>query len=237
MFTEDDLLPLSALQHLLFCERQCALIHLEQIWVENPLTLEGKHLHERVDSGQGESRGDFHVSRGLPLRSFRLGLSGKSDAVEWRRATPDSSRNATGAELPGLTGLWLPFPVEYKRGKPKSHRADEVQLCAQALCLEEMLGVPVPSGALFYARTRRRMEVAFDPELRRLTEETAGRLQQLIASGTTPAPVREPKCDQCSLLEVCMPAAPARSARSYLANAWRPTADVPSDSTPPERKP
>jgi CRISPR-associated exonuclease Cas4 len=239
MFTEDDLLPLSALQHLLFCERQCALIHLEQIWVENPLTLEGKHLHERVDSGQGESRGDLHVSRGLPLRSFRLGLSGKSDAVEWRRVTPaaETAPSSPGVELPGLTGLWIPFPVEYKRGKPKSHRADEVQLCAQALCLEEMLGIPVPSGALFYARTRRRMDVAFDLDLRQLTEKTAGRLQQLIASGTTPAPVREPKCDQCSLLEVCMPGAPARSARSYLASAWLRTADDSPDPSPPERKP
>jgi CRISPR-associated exonuclease Cas4 len=215
VFTEDDLLPLSALQHLLFCERQCALIHLEQIWVENPLTLEGRHLHERVDSGQGESRGDVHISRGLPLRNFRLGLSGKSDAVEWHRVSD------SGAELPGLTGRWIPYPVEYKRGKPKSHRADEVQLCAQALCLEEMLDLEVPAGALFYARTRRRMDVAFDADLRRLTEETADRLHCLIASGTTPRAIREPKCDQCSLLEVCMPAAPSKSVRAYLAGALR----------------
>jgi CRISPR-associated exonuclease Cas4 len=217
VFTEDDLLPLSALQHLLFCERQCALIHLEQIWVENPLTAEGRQLHERVDAGQGESRGDVHVARALPLRSFRLGLSGKADAVEMYRPTGDE----TGAELPGLAGRWRPFPVEYKRGKPKSHRADEVQLCAQALCLEEMLGTPVPAGALFYARTRRRLDVVFDPALRQLTEETAVRLHRLIAAGRTPPPVREPKCDQCSLLEVCMPDAPRKSVRTYLANALR----------------
>jgi CRISPR-associated exonuclease Cas4 len=106
--------------------------------------------------------------------------------------------------------------VEYKRGKPKSHRADEVQLCAQALCLEEMLEAAVPAGALYYGQTHHRLDVPFDPELRRLTEEAAVRLHALIASGTTPPPVREPKCDSCSLLEVCMPAAPAKSARAYL---------------------
>ena len=206
MFAEDDLLPLSALQHLLFCERQCALIHLEQIWVENPLTAEGRHLHAQADSGIQESRGDLRIARALPLRSLRLGLSGRSDVVELHRTAE---------------GTWRPFPVEYKRGRPKSHRADEVQLCAQALCLEEMLGVDVPAGALFYGQTRHRLDVALDAELRRLTEDTAARLHRLIASGITPAPVREPKCDQCSLLPVCMPAAPAGSARQYLDRCLR----------------
>lgn len=230
VFTEDDLLPLSALQHLLFCERQCALIHLEQIWVENPLTAEGRQLHERVDSGVGESRGDVHLARGLPLRSLWLGLSGKADVVEMHRVLGDEP----GANLPGLDGRWRAFPVEYKRGKPKSHRADEVQLCAQALCLEEMLGAPVPAGALFYAQTRRRLDVAFDSSLRQLTEETSARLHRLIASGTTPMPVREPKCDRCSLLEVCMPDAPGKSARRYLANALRQAA---ADTLQVEGKP
>jgi CRISPR-associated exonuclease Cas4 len=201
MFGEDDLLPLSALQHLLFCERQCALIHLEQIWVENSLTVEGRHLHEQADSGVQESRGDLRIARALPLRSFRHGLSGKSDVVEFHRLGEEA---------------WRPFPVEYKRGRPKNHRADEVQLCAQALCLEEMLETSVPAGALFYGQTRRRLDVTFDAELRLLTEDTAARLHRLIASGLTPAPVHEPKCDQCSLREVCMPAAPAGSARQYL---------------------
>lgn len=221
MFAEDDLLPLSALQHLLFCERQCALIHLEQIWVESSLTAEGRQLHERVDSGKGEARGDLHIARGLALRSLRLGLSGKADVVEMHRVAGEEP----GAELPGLAGRWRAFPVEYKRGKPKAHRADEVQLCAQALCLEEMLDAPVPAGALFYAQTRRRLDVAFDAELRRLTEDTAARLHRLIASGRTPAAVREPKCDQCSLLGVCMPDAVSRSVRRYLAEALRQTAD------------
>jgi CRISPR-associated exonuclease Cas4 len=217
MFTDDDLLPLSALQHLLFCERQCALIHVEQIWVESSLTAEGRHLHERVDAGQAESRGSLHIARGIPLRSLRLGLSGKADLVEFHRLPEGEA----GAVLDGRSGNWRLLPVEYKRGRPKAHRADEVQLCAQAMCLEEMLAAEVPVGALFYGETRRRQEVALDPTLRALTEATARRLHELVASGVTPAPVREPKCDRCSLLEVCMPGAPARSAATYLGRSLR----------------
>jgi CRISPR-associated exonuclease Cas4 len=217
VFLEDDLLPLSALQHLLFCERQAALIHLERVWAENPLTMEGKHLHERVDSGEGETRGDVRIARGLPLRCLRLGLSGKADAVELHRV-PEGE---PGARLPDVPGVWCPFPIEYKRGRPKSHRADEVQLCAQALCLEEMLGTAVPAGALFYGQTRRRLDIAFDPDLRRETEKAAARLHEIFASRITPRPVREPKCDQCSLLEICMPDAPASSAQRYLERALK----------------
>ncbi|HBL28560.1 MAG TPA: CRISPR-associated protein Cas4 [Acidobacteria bacterium] len=204
---ESDLLPLSALQHLLFCERQCALIHLEQVWADNPLTVEGTHLHEKADSGVQESRGDLRIARALPLRSLRLGLSGRADVVEFHRRPVGEG--------------WQAFPVEYKRGRPKSHRADEVQLCAQALCLEEMLGEPVPAGALFYGQTRRRLDVPFDAELRRLTEDSAARLHRLIAAGLTPIAARAPKCDQCSLLEICLPAAPATSARHYFDRALR----------------
>jgi len=206
MFDEADLLPLSALQHLLFCERQCALIHVEQVWADNRLTVEGTHLHEQADSGVQESRGDLRIARALPLRSLRLGLSGRSDVVEFHQVGES---------------VWRPFPVEYKRGRPKSHRADEVQLCAQALCLEEMLDVAVPAGALFYGETRRRLDVPFDAELRRITEEAAERLHRLIAAGITPTAAREPKCDQCSLLEICMPAAPATSAHQYLERSLR----------------
>jgi CRISPR-associated exonuclease Cas4 len=216
-FSEDDLLPLSALQHLLFCERQCALIHLEQLWVENPLTVEGRHLHERVDSRETESRGDLHLARSLRLHSLRLGVTGQADLVEFHRAPTGEA----GARLPDREGLWLPFPVEYKRGRPKTDRADEVQLCAQAVCLEEMLGTAVPAGALFYGETRRRQEVTFDAVLRDLTASSAARLHFLIAAGATPRPVREPKCDRCSLLNVCLPEAAARSARRYLEGIWR----------------
>lgn len=206
MFAEDDLLPISALQHLLYCPRQCALIHLEQLWAENSLTIQGRHLHERADSGRSDLRRGVRTSRSLPLRSLRLGLIGKADAVEW-------------IEEPAGRRC---FPVEYKRGKPKPHDADRVQLCAQALCLEEMLGIPVPAGALFYGRTRRRTDVMFDEPLRALTERTVRRLHELIASGRTPAAEYEKrKCDRCSLIHLCMPRAAvrARGAGVWLARA------------------
>ncbi|HMO50374.1 MAG TPA: CRISPR-associated protein Cas4 [Kiritimatiellia bacterium] len=200
MYDEADLLPLSALQHLMFCERQCALIHIEQAWEENRLTAEGRVMHERAHDGGSESRGGVRIARGLRIRSLRLGLIGQADVVEFPKDGP-------------------PFPVEYKRGKPKAHRADEVQLCAQAMCLEEMLETPVPCGALFYGQTRRRTDVAFDDALRGLTENAAARLHRLIAGGKTPAPVYEKKkCTACSLKAVCLPEATSTVSR-YLALA------------------
>src|SRR6266567_7026185 len=144
MYDEEDLLPLSALQHLVFCERQCALIHIEGVWADNALTVEGSHLHDRVDEmgPRIESRGDLRIARGVALRSLRLGLSGRADVIEFHRVTEG------GVELAGVSGLWRPFPVEYKRGRPKRDRCDEVQVCAQARCLEEMLETAVPAGAL-----------------------------------------------------------------------------------------
>jgi CRISPR-associated exonuclease Cas4 len=200
VYAEDDLLPISALQHLLFCERQCALIHVEQLWAENRLTVEGRQLHERADGGRPESRGGVRTARALPVRSLRLGLAGRADVVEFH-ADPGG-------------GAARPFPVEYKRGRPKEHDADRVQLCAQALCLEEMLGSSVPAGALFYGATRRRLDVVFDAALRGVVESTAARLHALVASGVTPPAAREPKCDSCSLLDLCLPDAigPRRSA-------------------------
>ncbi|MEA3246220.1 MAG: CRISPR-associated protein Cas4 [Gemmatimonadota bacterium] len=200
LFAEDALLPISALQHLLFCERQCALIHIEGLWAENRLTVEGQHLHKKAHDGPDESRDGVRTVRGLRIRSLRLGLIGQADVVEFRR-TAD--------------GRWSnPFPVEYKRGKPKSHRADEVQLCAQAMCLEEMVGTPVPAGALFYGATRRRVDVILDHELRGLTEGTCARLRQLVASGNTPRAAREPKCDACSLHQLCLPDVAAIASRA-----------------------
>lgn len=230
MYTEDDLLPLSALQHLTFCERQCALIHIEGLWAENRLTVEGGHLHRKADEGADESRGDLRIARGVPLRSLRLGLIGKADVVEFRRiegaghpAHSELSQAKSGVayRFGDRIGRWMPFPVEYKRGRPKRDRCDEVQLCAQALCLEEMLQAAIPAGALFYGKTRRRFKVAFDATLRAETESAAARLHELIASGVTPRAMREPKCDNCSLLQVCLPDALAsgRSARRYLDRA------------------
>lgn len=228
MYSEDDLLPLSALQHLVFCERQCALIHVEQVWLESVSTFEGRTLHERVDAGGEEARGAVRTARALPLVSRRLGLTGRADMVELHLladaagealspAAPAAPSASAPAALPAdPAGRWQPYPVEYKRGRPKRNRCDEVQLCAQALCLEEMLGSAVPAGALFYAAVRRRTEVAFDRELRTVTERAAARLHQIFAAGETPRAVREPKCDSCSLLDICLPAAPKRSARRYL---------------------
>ncbi|MGO4883595.1 MAG: CRISPR-associated protein Cas4 [Bryobacteraceae bacterium] len=214
MFNEDDLLPLSGLQHLVFCDRQWGLIHIEQVWAENRLTAQGRVLHERAHEGGGESRPGLRIARGLRLRSLRLGLSGQADVVEFRPA-------AEGVALDGEEGWWRPFPVEYKRGRPKPDRCDEVQLCAQALCLEEMFGHPVEAGALFYGTPRRRLEVPFDAGLRGETERLAARMHELYRAGATPRAVYAPKCDNCSLIALCMPRAlgkPPGVAR-YLARA------------------
>lgn len=217
MTPEPDLLPVSALQHLLYCERQCALIHVERVWLENRFTAEGGVLHQRTDERVSESRGDLRIARGLPLRSLRLGLVGRADTVELHRV-----KEGSGARVPGIPGFWRLHPVEYKRGRPKKGlRCDEVQLCAQAMCLEEALETEIPEGALFYGRKRRRTEVAFTPELRRATEDAAVRLHELLAEGTTPPPVNDWRCERCSLKETCLPRAPGRSARQYIETSLR----------------
>lgn len=206
MYSESDLLPLSGLQHLAFCERQWALIHLEQQWVENRLTAEGRQMHERAHDQKEEWREGVRVSRGLAVRSLRLGLVGITDVVEFR---------------PQPQGPPRPFPIEYKRGRPKPDRCDEIQLCAQAMCLEEMVGVDVPSGAIFYGQPRRRTEVNFDSSLRAETEALAQRLRTLYAARATPRSQYAPKCDRCSLLDICLPATAGkgRSVARYLQNA------------------
>lgn len=203
-YREDELLPLSALQHLLFCERQCALIHVERIWVENRLTAEGRILHERVHEQGSELRGDVRTARGVALRSLELGVSGVADVVEFHR--PESPQAA-----------WRPKPVEYKRGKPKPDLSDCIQLCAQALCLEEMFGTAVAKGSIFYGMPRRRQEVVMDDALRAATRTAAMRLHALIAAGRTPPGVYAKKCEACSLLAECMPEIMGgKSAARYL---------------------
>ncbi len=209
-FSEDELLPLSALQHLVFCERQCALIHVEQAWLDNALTVEGAHLHERAHAGlpRRELRGAILTVRGLAIHSFRLGVSGVADIVEFHRdpfSDSSSGPAASGLVLRKLRGSWRPFPVEYKRGRPKADRCDEVQVCAQAMCLEEMLPAQIAQGALFYGTPQRRQLVWFDAGLRRLTEETAERLHVLFGAGTTPVARKQPKCRACSLMDRCRP--------------------------------
>jgi len=226
MYPESDFLALSALQHLLFCERQCALIHIERLWADNRLTALGNALHEKTHEEGDESRGDLRIARGLPLHSTRLGLAGIADVVEFHRvdsATPPPGHAEPGAcRLPNASGLWQPFPVEYKRGKPKRGACDTVQLCAQALCLEEMLGVAIPAGALFYGRTRRRTDVTFEPTLRQETEAAALRLHSLIDAGVTPPARHGAWCGNCSLAGLCMPGiASQRSAKAYVARMLR----------------
>lgn len=203
---EDDvrIIPLSALQHMLFCPRQCALIHLEQQWAENRYTAEGRILHERADHLGHERRRGVHTAMALPLANEALGLTGVADVVEF-----DESRQPAVVR-----------PIEYKRGRPKSHRADEVQLCAQALCLEEMLGVSIEQGALYYGKTRRRKVVVFDDELRTLTLRVTADTRALLDGNRTPPAIYEPKrCDRCSLIGVCQPQVMGkqRSASRWLA--------------------
>jgi len=182
-----DTLALSALQHLLYCERQCALIHVEQVWADNRFTALGNEMHKNAHEGPDKSRPGVRITRGLRVACEPLGLAGQCDVVEFY---------ADGTVL----------PVEYKRGKPKSHRADEVQLCAQGLCLESMLGVIIPEGRLYYGQNRRRMDVPFDEPLRALTLDTVRRLRTLLDSGLTPAAQYEAeRCDQCSLIRLCIP--------------------------------
>ncbi len=198
-----ELIPLSALQHYLYCPRQCALIHVEGQWSENRYTAEGQILHQHTDEGRAEKRRGVRTVTAMPIRSTRLGVTGVTDVVEFHA---------------GEAGETV-FPVEYKRGRPKSHEADEVQLCAQALCLEEMLETAIPEGALFYGQKRRRKAVAFNAALRERTVDTARQAGALIGSAHTPAPVYSAKlCRQCSLLEVCQPQplAGAGSVRDWL---------------------
>jgi len=192
LYSEDDLVQISALQHILFCERQYALIYIEQIWEENRFTAEGKVLHERVDVEHHESRKLFRQEYGMAVRSLERGLIGKCDLVE--------------LYLSPKGGVAEAVPVEFKRGRNKEEDVDRVQLCAQAFCLEEMFGVSVPIGQLYYLQEHRRTTVDIDGPLRAKTMELVARIQQLQSSGVTPPAVYEKqKCDRCSLLELCMP--------------------------------
>lgn len=186
MFTEDELLPISALQHLVFCERQCALIHVERLWAENRLTVEGRVLHNKAHDNSHELIAGVRVARGLWLVSRVHGIVGQADIVEL---------HSSGAVV----------PVEYKRGKPKRNNSDRIQLCAQAICLEEQLDTAIDCGFLFYGKRKRRTPVAIDEELRALTLGKIARLREMVENRETPTAIREPKCENCSLVELCLP--------------------------------
>lgn len=213
-YPDELLLPLSGLQHYAFCERQWALIYLERQWDDNVQTMEGHHLHAKVHSGlQSEVQGDVVIARSVPLVSYRLGIYGVADVVEYHPTT----RNA-GIILPGLDGFWRPHPVEYKRGRPKAFDWDEVQLCAQAMCLEEMSGVSVPVGSFYYGRTRRRLKVEFTAELRKRVTELAKEMHHAFNRGITPPAPRGARCSLCSLKDLCVPKLTRRkrSVRAYV---------------------
>lgn len=198
----DDPVLISALEHYVYCPRQCALIHVEQVYDENVYTLQGSHLHARADEVMTTLEGGTRVERALPLWSAVHGLLGRADVVEFR---PDGTV----------------YPVEYKRGARRQRAHDDVQLCAQALCLEEMLGVTVTGGAIFYHTSRRQREVALDdPELRRHTRAVIAAVRDLLLTGTMPPPVNDDRCENCSLIEACRPqllqAAARRDARDAL---------------------
>jgi len=193
VYSEEDFLPLSALQHFIFCKRQCALIHIELVWEENYFTAQGRNLHERVDQGGERPGGKVKTEYAVPLRSIELGLVGKADVVEYHLSVKAGEKT------------WVPYPVEYKRGRPKKDDSDRVQLCAQTICLEEMMGLEIREGALYYGRTRRRFQVDFDMELREKTKNASEQLHVFIKAGETPPPDYSSKCDRCSLISVCLP--------------------------------
>lgn len=191
MDDDDRFLPISGLQHLLFCERQCALIHVERVWVENALTVEGRHLHEKVDEGWSESDHGARIVRSVVLRSTALGLVGRADVVEFSADVGDAALEVR--------------PVEYKHGSRRAWIHDEVQLCAQGMALEEMLGIRVTAGAIYHGRSRRRREVTLDDTLRDRTRAAARRFHEIIDTGATPRAQRAPKCGACSLVARCQP--------------------------------
>ena len=232
MYTEDQLLALSAVSQYVHCPRRCALVYLEQAWTDNIFTAEGTVLHEKVDSGKSESRGNIKIIRSLRLRSLRLGITGIADVVEFHRCsesenTDDAvcSDEMCDSRMPASIQKntipakgWKPFPVEYKRGASKDICCYEVQLCAQALCLEEMLGVSIPGGALFLGEKQHRTPVIFDDKLRSETESVCIAIHELFAKGVTPPADYNKRCSSCSLLETCLPKSGenVKSARKWL---------------------
>ena len=199
----DDLVPISALQHVVFCPRQAALIHVERIWQDNTLTVKGSILHERVDLPGADHRRAVRVERAVALRSERLRAAGVADAVEYHRDD-------------AVPGGFRPVPVEYKRGKAQQRLADQVQLCAQAMCLEEQHHIVISCGFLYYKKNHRQIEVPFTEELRSITMDAARKVHDMIRLGSVPPPEPGPKCRRCSLSEQCLPDVSTKRAADYV---------------------
>ena len=199
IYPEEDFLQLSGIQHFAFCRRQWALIHIEHQWAENYRTIDGSILHQNAHDTQfQESRGDRLITRGVSIYSGELGVSGQCDVLEYHRGS-------TGIPLPGRDGLWQPYPVEYKRGRPREDTGDALQLCGQAMCLETMLCCDIPEGALYYGETRRRERIAFSPELRSQVRELLAQMHDLYRRGYTPKVKPTKSCNACSMKELCLP--------------------------------
>lgn len=211
IYSEEDFLQLSGLQHFKFCRRQWALIHIEAQWAENYRTTDGAILHKNAhNSSFSESRGDLLITRDMRIFSPALGISGACDVLEFHR-------DPRGIPLNGHDGLWQPFPVEYKRGHPKEDTLDALQLCAQAMCIEEMLCCDVPCGALYYGETHRRQEVCFTEELKQEVRELLAQMHDLYRRGHTPKVKPTKACNACSLKELCLPKlSKNRSVAAYL---------------------
>lgn len=217
-YSENDFLQLSGLQHFEFCRRQWALIHIEQQWAENFRTMDGALMHQNAHNSEfRESRGDLLITRGVSVFSSTLGVSGQCDVLEYHRGT-------AGIPLRGKEGLWQPYPVEYKRGNPREDTGDTLQLCGQAMCLEEMLCCDIPEGALFYGEIRRRVVVPFTEELRAQVRELLAQMHDLYHRGYTPKVKPSKSCNACSLKEICLPKLmKSRSVAAYLKDAMENT--------------
>lgn len=217
-YPEESFLQLSGLQHFAFCRRQWALIHVEDQWAENFRTMDGQLFHQKAhDTGFAETRGDRVVKRGIRVYSAALGVSGACDVVEF-------SRQENGIPLAGHPGLWQPYPVEYKRGRPREDTGDALQLCGQAMCLENMLCCDIPEGALYYGELRRRERVVFTPTLREQVQTLLAEMHALYARGYTPKVKPTKSCNACSLKELCLPRLmKAKSVSAYLKSAMEDT--------------
>ena len=215
MFTEDDFILISALQHYIYCPRQCGLIHVDDVWNENLFTVRGQILHDKVDTDTYETRGDVKTVRGLRIHSFNYGIVGRCDVVEFKRINKEGDsgfhRNDSEEVL----------PVEFKSGEPKEDISDKVQLCAQVLCLEEMLSTQISKGMFFYGKIRRRNPIEIDDELRNQTEQVIASVREVVSSKTVPTAEYSAKCRNCSLIDICQPKAlNKRKLKNYISGLY-----------------
>ena len=217
-YKEEDFLQLSGLQHFRFCRRRWALIHIENQWAENFRPIDGAIMHENAhNTDDQESRGDLVIKRGVSVHSAELGVSGQCDVLEFRRGS-------TGIPLAGKDGLWQPYPVEYKRGRPREDTGDALQLCGQAICLETMLCCEIPEGALYYGEIRKRERIVFTPELRQQVKSLLQEMHDLYRKGYTPKVKPTKACNACSLKDLCLPKLMKnRSVTAYLKSAMEET--------------